>query len=269
MIGRFRTRLARTVIAALGAAALATSAHADEAKTDAAAVAKKKPVQLIELFTSQGCSSCPKANAFLGQLGREPETIALTYAVSYWDYLGWRDTFARPEFTDRQKEYAARFKRGVYTPQMVVDGANHSSGLKPKEMRTMLEKTALAGGAKVFGQRAQDAPEKAKFAVYGTAPEKPTDLWIAQFRPGLTYVTVKHGENAGAKISHYNVVTKLTKVGQFTGGDKANPKRIVADCSPACVMIVQDAEGGPVLTAKLVQGAGAPAAGPAVAAVGN
>lgn len=266
MIASFRARLAQTAVAVLGAIALTAAAPAEERKADAA---PKKPLQLIELFTSQGCSSCPKANAFLGQLGQEPETIALTYAVSYWDYLGWRDTFARPEFTNRQKEYATRFMRGMYTPQMVVDGANHSSGLKAKEMRSMLEKTALAGGAKVSGRRAQDAPEKAGFSIYGAAPANPTDIWVAQFKPGMSYVTVKDGENAGAKVSHYNVVTRMTKVGQFTGGDKANPKRIVADCSPACVLIVQDAGGGPVLAAKMVQGVGAAAPAPAVAAAGN
>jgi hypothetical protein len=264
MILTFRARIARTVITVLGAVALAAGAPAGESKPGRDG--DRHNLQLIELFTSQGCASCPKANAFLGQLGQEPDTIALTYAVSYWDYLGWRDTFAKPEFTDRQKVYAAHFKRGVYTPQMIVDGASHSSGLKPKEMRAILQKTEMAGGAKVHGQRPQDAPDKARFLIFGPAPSGLTDIWVAQFTPGLSYVDVKQGENAGAKVSHYNVVTKLSKIGQFTGSEKGQPKRVVTDCQPACVLMVQAADGGPVLAARLVQGAGAPASGPAVAA---
>jgi hypothetical protein len=266
MILRFRARLVRTALVVLGAVALTAGAPEGEQAKDADA--KKPTPALIELFTSQGCGSCPKANAFLGQLALEPGTIALTYAVSYWDYLGWRDTYAKPEFTDRQKAYSARFKRGVYTPQMIIDGVSHASGLKAKETRAIVEKSEMAGGVRLHGQRAPEAADKARFALSGAAPPTPVDIWIAQYTPGMSYVDVKNGENAGAKVSHYNVVTKLTKIGQFTGSEKDKPKRVVAECTPACVMIVQSADGGPVLAAKMVQGAGA-ALGPVAAAGGG
>ncbi len=212
----------------------------------APADAKPKPEQrvvLVELFTSQGCSSCPQANVALGELARDPNIIALTYAVGYWDYLGWKDTFARPEFTTRQKDYARALKRGVYTPQMVIDGAGDVSGLKNSELRTMLGAMKMVGGAKIEARRANG---KAVITISGAPPAAASDVWIAQYRPGREIVSVKRGENAGSKILHYNVVTTLTRLGDWNGGEQ----RFESACAPACAIIVQERHGGRIIAAQ-------------------
>ncbi|MEJ0022362.1 MAG: DUF1223 domain-containing protein [Alphaproteobacteria bacterium] len=200
-------------------------------------------VVLVELFTSQGCSSCPQANVTLGELAREPNVLALTYAVGYWDYLGWKDTFARPEFTTRQKDYARAFRGGVYTPQMVIDGAGHVSGLKSQELRDLLDSLTMVGGARI---EARNANGKASIKISGVAPPAASDVWIAQYRPGLEIVPVKRGENAGSKISHYNVVTSLTRVGDWRGGEQ----HFEGACTPACAIIVQEDRGGRIIAAQ-------------------
>jgi len=127
---------------AAAALALTGSAMAQEAKPPAP--------MLIELFTSQGCSNCPKANALLGTLAKEHDVIALTYAVGYWDYLGWRDTFAKPEFTARQKSYAATLRQGgVYTPEMIVNGAGHASGSRAEKVRALMTSSTPPGAAHI------------------------------------------------------------------------------------------------------------------------
>ncbi len=204
--------------------------------------APPKPV-LVELFTSQGCSSCPKANAVLGQHGREPHTIALTYAVGYWDYLGWKDTFARPEFTVRQKQYALKFRRGVYTPQLVIDGQVHNNGQREGQLRQLISLASMTGRVKAKLVR---EGEQAQLTLTGAAPLTAADIWLAQYVPGPLYVEVKKGENAGLRMPHYNVVTKLYRLGEWNGG----PKVYEGPCEPACAFIVQEKNTGRVMTAK-------------------
>lgn len=237
---RVRSLPGRAALALLAAGWIAVSpASAGEAQGEHA-----KPV-LIELFTSQGCASCPKANAFLGKLGHEDSMIALTYAVGYWDYLGWKDQFAKPEFADRQKAYAARFKKSVYTPQMVIDGAAHASGLKAGEVRTLIGANPMPGGAKIEAKRRDG---KLRIGLFGAAPTAPADVWLAQYEPGPIYVEVKGGENAGTRIPHYNLVKQIVRLGAWTGA----PAHYAVDCAPACAVIVQETEGGRVLAARNV-----------------
>jgi hypothetical protein len=261
-----RARSAWVAIAALGALAFTAGAPAS---ADPPEAAKRKPPVLVELFTSQGCASCPKANAFLGQLSHDPNLVTLTYAIGYWDYLGWRDTLAKPEFTDRQKSYSAKFKHGVYTPQMVVNGTAHTNGLKAKELRAILDEATAPATTKLHAKRTKEAADKVSIDLGGTAPAESADVWVAQVLPGPIYVDVKSGENVGAKVPHFNVVTRIQKLGAWTGG----AKHMVVDCAQTCAVIVQTVDGGPVLAARMIlpQGATPPAApaGPAVAGAGN
>ena len=105
------------------------------------AYAAELPKAVLELFTSQGCSSCPPADKLAEELAKDPKLVVISYPVDYWDYLGWKDTLARHEFTDRQRAYGA--KRGdnqVYTPQVVVSGGSHVIGSERKTVETMIEK---------------------------------------------------------------------------------------------------------------------------------
>ena len=112
--------------------------------TAPAGAALAKPAVLVELFTAQGCGPCAEANAYLGKLAERPGVLALTFSVDYWDYLGWTDTFAKPEFTERQRAYVARLQlREPYTPQVIVDGRQEAQGLKLPEIDRLI-RTASA-----------------------------------------------------------------------------------------------------------------------------
>ncbi|HWA21605.1 MAG TPA: DUF1223 domain-containing protein [Caulobacterales bacterium] len=228
-----KTRLLLSVLAASGLGM--TTARAEAPKPH-------RPI-LVELFTSQGCASCPQANVVLGELARNPDVLALTYAVGYWDYLGWKDTFARPEFASRQKDYARIFRRGLYTPQMVIDGADHASGLKAQHLHDLLAAAKMVGGVKLD---ARSASGKAQIVISGTPPALASEVWIAQYRPGPVVVDVKRGENAGAKVAHYNVVTALKRLGDWSGGEQ----HFESACAPACAVIVQETRGGRVIAAQ-------------------
>jgi hypothetical protein len=227
----------------LGAGVAALAAIALPSALGAASASAPPKAVLVELFTSQGCSSCPKANAVLGQLSSEPNTIALTYAVGYWDYLGWKDTFARPEFADRQKQYAQKFRRGVYTPQMIIDGQVHNNAQREGQLRQLISLVSMTGHVKA--RVARDG-ERGELTLVGAPPQAGADIWLAQYNPGPLYVEVKKGENAGLRMPHYNVVTKLTRVGEWTGGAKT----FAGSCEPACAFIVQERNMGRVVTAK-------------------
>jgi hypothetical protein len=217
---------------AAAALALTGSAMAQEAKPPAP--------MLIELFTSQGCSNCPKANALLGTLAKEHDVIALTYAVGYWDYLGWRDTFAKPEFTARQKSYAATLRQGgVYTPEMIVNGAGHASGSRAEKVRALMTSSTPPGAAHIAVEAG------AHITITGAKQEAPADVWLVEYNPGPVMVSVKAGENAGVNMPHYNLVTKLTRLGEWRG----QSEKFDATCARDCVVIVQAAQGGPILAA--------------------
>src|SRR5215217_3413323 len=109
------------------------------------AVAAAKPNVVVELYTAQGCASCGEANAHVAKLAERPGVLPLTFSVDYWDYLGWTDTFAKPEFADRQKSYVTRLGlREPYTPQVVVDGRGEAPGLKPAEVETLVRTASAA-----------------------------------------------------------------------------------------------------------------------------
>jgi hypothetical protein len=204
-----------------------------------ASAQEARAAQVVELFTSQGCANCPKANALLGSIAKEDGVIALTYAVGYWDYLGWRDTFAKPEFAARQKDYATALgQSGVYTPEVVVNGARHASGSKAKLVRAIMAQDAPLSAARIaFSAGAVELDSVKRF--------ESADVWLIEYDPGPTYVQVKKGENAGVNMPHYNLVTKLKRLGEWRGGHA----RFKAACVKDCVVIVQSARGGPVIAA--------------------
>ena len=155
-----------------------------------------QPTTVYELFTSQGCSSCPPANAEIDKLSTKDDVLALSYGVTYWDYLGWKDTFARPEFTKRQRDYVrALGARNAYTPQVVLNGASHNSRARklgaPGEIGQDLAITETGGRLQATGSG------KAILLAY---------------TPGRQDVPVKRGENGGRTVSVTNVVTDMMEV---------------------------------------------------------
>ena len=196
------------LVAALAFGACGASA----AETDRPAV--------IELFTSQGCSSCPPADALLADLAREhPGFITLSLPVDYWDYIGWKDTLATPAFTARQKAYAlARGDHHVYTPQAVVDGLIHAVGSDKGEIIAATETCFGQHGAMGVSLKMRPGPDGLAVDV-GAAPEGIAHegaVWIFQIAHEQK-VAIGRGENSGRTIAYTNVVRSMHKVGGWNG----------------------------------------------------
>lgn len=216
-------------------------------------MAAGKSPTVVELFTSQGCSSCPPADAFLGDLVKRKDVIALTFPVDYWDYLGWKDTLASPSNTKRQRAYAkARGDRQVYTPQMVINGRYHAIG----SYRTQVEGkiTQVSRDPQQLPVQVSLTSDKDTITVDardpgGTAAGKRATLWLILTRKKAT-VSIKRGENTGRKITYYNVVRQMLPIGQWTGG-KLNVKlpksELIAQGYDGCTALLQVNRGGPIL----------------------
>ena len=170
---------------------------------------------VVELFTAQGCGECASANGWASRLSGNSTAIVLTYPVDYWDYLGWKDTWAKPAFTHRQRLYRTRLGlRDVYTPQFVVDG------------RVAIAGTNLVAVARAVAARepAPTGPEvtldrSARRAVVsgGTIPQGGAEVWLIRFDPREQAVIVASGENKGAVMRGRNVVKELVRLGPWTG----------------------------------------------------
>lgn len=162
------------------------------------------PTHVVELFTSQGCSSCPRANEFVTKLSEDPSMLVLSYGVTYWDYLGWKDTFGDPEFTQRQRDYRDAFDASnIYTPQIVLGGSAHSPRYSKKDVEDMaLSET----GVELSLTRSGD--------IVTLTANTTTDVIIdiIYFTPGEQIVDVKRGENGGRKLKLTNVVTDVMTV---------------------------------------------------------
>jgi hypothetical protein len=181
-------------------------------------LAERRRMSVVELYTSQGCSSCPPADALLKTYAERPDVLALTMPVDYWDYLGWKDTLANPDHTRRQRAYAKAFGAQPYTPQVVVNGLKHVIGSHAQDIDRAIEKTtAQVDASRVPLSLASDGrtlvidvgAAASSDAVSGT-------VWLAAVNPRVD-VDVTHGENRGHKLSYFNVVRKLTPVGAWSG----------------------------------------------------
>ncbi len=199
---------------------------------------------VVELFQSQGCSSCPPAAANVRAIGDRSDVLALAFEVDYWDRLGWKDTFSSPAWTARQYAYARAMGRdGVYTPQVVVNGRVEGDGLEPGGLAALVSK----------GDRGSGGPEVA-FAGgvvsvgTGTPPSRGADVWLVRYDPRVVEVAVKRGENAGRTLPHKDVVREMVLIGQWEGRAASFPAPAGApDLAEAA--IVQDAGTGPILAA--------------------
>jgi hypothetical protein len=167
---------------------------------------------VVELFTSQGCSSCPPANALLTRLSARQDVLALSFGVTYWDDLGWKDTFASHQYTDRQTAYVKSLGGdGDYTPQMVINGAADVVGSRTAEVEALIARQGRPVGP--------DIKLSASGAVVGAGAWSgaPADVWLVRYDPRIVQVPVKRGENAGATLPHKNVVRALTRLGGWSG----------------------------------------------------
>jgi hypothetical protein len=223
----------RIAAAVLAAAAFAPAAQAADAAHPT----------VIELFQSQGCSSCPPANANVNALSQRPDILALSFAVTYWDGLGWKDIFAQQQFTTRQWDYAHAFGNDqVWTPQVVVNGRTNIVGSKLAPLEALIAKTDRGAGGPAVALKGNAV------TVNGTTA-KPADVWLVRYDPRSVEVAIKAGENGGRTLPHRNIVRELVKIGRWQGGAAqfAVPPAKLPGLATAA--FVQAGPGGPIVAA--------------------
>ena len=202
--------------------------------------AAETPV-LVELFTSQGCSDCPPADKLAGELMSQPGVTVVSLNVDYWDYLGWKDTLGKPEYSKRQADYARTRGDGeVYTPQMVINGAAHAVGSN----REAVESAIAAARAKPAVVPVTLTRAGGDVTVNVGAGAGNGTVYLMALTSAVS-VPIARGENAGTHITYHNVVRKLTMLGDWNGGAVAfkSPLGTEKDISQL-VAIVQKAMAG-------------------------
>ncbi|WP_425038923.1 DUF1223 domain-containing protein [Primorskyibacter sp. S187A] len=207
------------------------------------ASAQERGPVVVELYTSQGCSSCPPADKLLHELAKREGVIALALHVDYWDYIGWKDVFAQPAFANRQRGYARKAgKSMIYTPQMVIDGETHVVGNKPMDVADALAAHAAKPNAvKVALERSGGRLTiRAEGQVSGTA-----EIHVVEYQPNET-VEITRGENRGKRLTYANIVRSWTKVGTWDGRKALSASAKISGNMPVAVL-VQSADHGVVL----------------------
>lgn len=215
------------------------------------AAADTKPV-LVELFTSQGCSSCPPADAFLHELSARDDVIALALHVDYWDYIGWKDSFAQPAFTKRQKAYAkSGGRRSVYTPQMIIAGQDHVIGTHEEDVGILIRRHILRDSG-VELSASKDAA--GQMTIRAEAPADvggPLIIYLVRYTPHQT-VEITRGENAGKTVGYTNVVTEWSTIGEWDATTPLVMQTEVTGDAPG-VVILQKRNAGAVVAATYLR----------------
>jgi len=230
-------------LSTVGAFTLAAIMVASAAADPALAADSRHPT-IVEQFQSQGCSSCPPANANIIALSDRPDLLTLSLGVTYWDHLGWKDTFASPQFTRRQWDYAHAFRRSeVFTPQVVVNGRADVVGTNRSELEALIARE----------QRKSEEPtiEFGNDTVQLGAADRDVDadVWLVRYDPNVVQVPIEAGENEGRTLPHKNVVKQLVNLGQWSG--KPAAYRIPGAGRPGLrsAILVQDGPGGAIVAA--------------------
>ena len=235
------------VIIFLISSCLATLARcsASEAASPGATAARASPLHpvVIELFQSQGCSSCPPANAALNAIADRNDVLALSFAVTYWDRLGWKDTFGSPSFTARQQDYARAGQGEVATPEFIVNGAHAVVGSN----RRALEATIAAAGVPSGGPQISVSPSVVRIAA--AAASGRAAVWLVRYDPRTREVPIRAGENGGRTLPHRNIVRELVKLGDWAGPAATFALPSARETGLAAAVLVQHGTGGTIISA--------------------
>jgi hypothetical protein len=221
--------------AALAGASLPSSALAADADNPT----------VVELFQSQGCSSCPPANAVLNSIADRPDVLALSFAVTYWDRLGWKDIYAHPAFTARQWEYSkAGGRTHVSTPQMIVNGRGVLVGSRKEQAEAFIKRFDRGGSGPTI------AASGGRVAIARGRTAQPANVWLVRYDPRTHEVPIRAGENGGRTLPHKNIVREVHLLGKWTGdaGSFAIPR--ASNSIYRSAILVQDGPGGAILAAR-------------------
>lgn len=227
----------------LAAAAILAGAAAAEATAETL-----PPMVVVELFTSQGCSTCPPADEFLAELARRPDIVALEFHVGFWDFLGWNDPLAKAAFTDRQQAYlAAMGGRYPYTPQMVIGGRRHEIGSNRARVEHAIDQVrrALSGRPDVTLRRI-DA-QRLRIEVGPADVEERHDLMLVAY-DSRHETEVESGRNKGRRLVNTQVVRHLERIGGWDG-DAVSVTVAIPQVDGGCAVLVQKPGHGPIVAA--------------------
>jgi len=224
---------------ASGGSAAAAAEPAFASNADAAHPA------VVELYQSQGCSSCPPADANVNAIAGRPDILALSFAVTYWDQLGWKDSFGQPAFTARQWDYARAGGRGeVATPQVVINGRGTVVGYDAAQLAAAIRANA----------RGSEGPSIAlagtKVVIGKAAAAKPATVWLVRYDPRTLSVSIRAGENGGKTLPHRNIVRSLDALGSWTGAPMTFAVPAAADPAYRSAILVQEGKGGRIIAAS-------------------
>jgi hypothetical protein len=201
-----------------------------------------EPRALLELFTSQGCSSCPPADKLLGELAADPSLVALSVPIDYWDYLGWKDTLASPGHSARQRAYArARGDRQVYTPQIVVNGTTHVLGSDHTAVERAIAQTDRNTSIMSVPVLLSVGGSNLDVKVAAAKDRSGGEVWLCPLAKSVP-VEIGRGENRGHTVTYHNVVRHWLKLGDWSGTDlvwSVPLSEIAADSDAAAVMVQQ------------------------------
>jgi|SRR5579872_403240 len=242
-------RVAAVLLTAIGIVQWIVNAESARAE-DAA------PPVVVELFTSQGCSSCPPADALLGELSKRSDVLTLGFHVDYWDYIGWKDPYASKVATKRQKLYAESFKASfVYTPQMVVNGTAESVGSDRAGVEAAVEKAKARVTARPSLVLERRADGGLLVHVGAAEAKRPATVWLACFDRQRS-TAVLRGENAGSTLTNYHIVRHFESLGVWKGDmvDFSLGPDVVAEYAGKpdqdMAVLVQTEGVGPILAAE-------------------
>jgi hypothetical protein len=235
-----------TGLALFGAGALAALGYFGSglATTPGAASAAGAQPVVVELFQSQGCSSCPPANAYLNTIADRPDILALSFAVTYWDRLGWKDTFGSPRFTARQQDYAAAGRGEVATPELIVNGSNAVVGSD----KHAFDAAIATAGAPSGGPGISIAGSSLRL---GAAPAaSPATVWLVRYDPRVRNVPIRAGENGGRTLPHRGIVRELVDLGAWSGRPASYTLPPAREPGLSAAVLLQRGSGGPIIGAR-------------------
>ncbi len=200
---------------------------------------------VVELFQSQGCSSCPPANLALNAIADRSDVIALNFSVTYWDRLGWKDIFGDPKYTQRQYDYAAALgDRNVYTPQVILNGKRAIIGNRPGEIdRAVAATSGLSRGPVISGN--------INTVTVGAGTGKAV-VWLVRYDPRLQNVAIKSGENSGRNLAHKNIVRQLVKLGEWNGKAASYTLPALPSDVYKSAVLTQRPGGGAIYSARIL-----------------
>lgn len=232
------------------AAAMAAVALAVATGSAGPAAAQSEPVVVVELYTAQGCSSCPPSDDLLATLARDERVAALALHVDYWDYIGWADSFAKAEFTKRQKDYArAAGTRSMFTPQMIVGGIDRVAGTRPAEVDAFID-AHLGLDRPVELELKREGDAVLIDATARAALPSPLMVQMVRYDPEET-VSIERGENAGLTVAYHNIVTDWTVLGEWAGSEPLRMKAADVGDGPLVVILQEKGPGLIVAAARL------------------